>query len=103
MDYISVGLAFLAGLIVGYILFKKVAFLGKFEAMIWEGLAQNKQVIVSIDSDAFIFERYGDKVRVTSGIVDLMMEEPHGSDVENSDTDKLVNDIKDVLSSVEKK
>lgn len=102
MDFLLIGLSFVAGLLVGYISFKSNTYIEQFAAVIWQGLAQNKRVIVSIDNEARIFERFGNRIRVTAGVVDLTEELPHGLDLESVNGVKSVDNPEDVLSSVER-
>ncbi len=67
MDLVLYLLPFLMGMIVHRILFggKKS---GPFEESIMSNLAQGKRVVLSIEDDCYIFEMYGDKMRITQGI-----------------------------------
>lgn len=97
MDFVTYGLFFLAGGLISYIVFAKISKIGEFETMIWAGLKENKRVIVSLDNDAYIFERLGNRIRITKGVVDYLEEQPYenvlddnsGSESINSDTNVL--------------
>lgn len=95
--FLIAGLSFIAGLLLGYILFTKITFLSKFEKMIMAGLVEGKRVIVSLDNDAYIFELNGNRIRVTAGIVDIMEELPHGVNMENIDSAESIDNDTTVL------
>ncbi len=91
MDYMINGLFFLAGVLVSYILFARISLLGKFEKIIWAGLRAGKRVIVSMDTDAYIFEMNGNRLKITAGVVDFLEELPHVDSVVDSNNVESVN------------
>lgn len=103
MDFITVGLSFIAGALVSYILFARSSMLGKFEAMIWAGLGEGKRVIISMDANAYIFEMSGNKLRITRGIVDYMEELPYGNVVDDNGTNQSDNVSDSSVSDLETK
>lgn len=77
MDILLYVLPFLAGIIVTKLFTKSTP--NPFESMIWRGLYEGKRVVVSIDSDAFIFEMIDNRLRMTRGTSEMMEESYVGS------------------------
>lgn len=76
MEYLSLILCFAAGLLVYHIFFSKEG-PGPFEKVIWAGLREGRRVVVSIDSEAYIFELENNRLRITQGITDFVEEESY--------------------------
>lgn len=92
MEFLINGLCFVAGVLLSYILFARSGYMGRFEKMIWAGLREGKRVIVSLDSgEAYIFELFGNRLRVSAGVVEMMEELPHGNALDVSGADQSVS------------
>lgn len=72
-DVILYGLPFVAGIIIGAIFWRNRT--GPFESIIMGNLMAGKKVIVSIDNDAYIFQMYGNRMRISMGVAHLMEED----------------------------
>lgn len=103
MDLMINGLCLIAGVLISYILFGRTSMLGKFEGLIWAGLAEGKRVIVSMDENAYIFEMSGNRLRITRGIVDYMEDLPYGNILDSNIADESNNAGDSNISDLETK
>jgi hypothetical protein len=94
MDFIIYGLFFVVGVLVTYVLLPSGP--GPFERLIWAGLKQNKRVIMSIDNKAYIFQLYGNRLRISEGKTEYMEDEYAGIMADDLDN---VSDPESVDSS----
>ena len=95
MDFLMFGLVFAAGFVFSRIVFGGTK-AGPFEEGLMSNLAAGKKVIVTIDEECYIFEMYGDRMRITKGIA-TFSEEPYVVESDNLvsiDLDKFSDDNK---------
>lgn len=69
MEFVLYGIVFAMGILVRHLLFKDTS---NFEQAIWKNLYAGKQVILSVDADAYIFELHGDRLRITKATAELL-------------------------------
>lgn len=71
-DILLYGLALLMGAVLSRIFFRE----DTLDKNITDHLMNGKQVVISVDNDAYIFKMHGKKLRITRAAIE-MMEEPY--------------------------